>query len=104
MAIQYFDGRKTVASAGTAEAISSTSQPFTRLDIVAEADNTGVIAVGTTPIATLATREGIYLNAGDSYTIESLKNGEVHDLANIKIDASVSTDGITYFGYFEKWV
>ena len=93
------DGRKTVASAGTAEAIVASATSFTQADICAESDNTGQIAVGSTPIATLATREGIYLDAGDCYTI-SVPHG-YGDLSEIKIDSTVSTDGVT-FVYFRE--
>lgn len=89
-----FNGRKTVATAGTAEALSGTATPYVTLTIMAEADNTGVIAVGTSSvIAALATRNSIYLNAGDSWTTY-----DPDTLNQIYLDTTVSGDGVTYFG------
>jgi len=85
------DGRKVVAAAGTAEALSDTSLLVNSLLIVAETDNTGVIAVGgSTVVATVLTRRGAPLLAG-----EALPLGPV-DLADIYLDATVAGDGVTY--------
>lgn len=84
-------GRKTVTSAGTAEALVGVSTPCKKVDIVAETDNTGVIVVGdSTVVAALGTRKGIPLYAGDFYSIE------IDDAASIYLDSTVSTDGVTY--------
>lgn len=87
-------GRAVVASAGTANALSTTSTVVDTITICAESDNTGVIAVGKTPVAALATRAGVYLNAGDCYSTSDRQN-----LTNIKIDATVTGDGVTYEWY-----
>ena len=91
----YYDGRKTVTTAGTAETISSADLPFKTATICAESDNTGVIAIGNDPIAALATREGVFLFASDCWTADGRDNIN-GNLNQIKIDASVSTDGVTY--------
>lgn len=89
-----FNGRKTVASAGTAEALSGTATAFVTLTIMAEADNTGVVAIGTSNvIAALATRNSIYLNAGDSWTTY-----DPDTINQIYLDVTVSGDGVTFFG------
>ena len=84
------DGRKTVATAGTREALA-VSTPCKKVDITAETDNTGIIVVGgSTVVAALATRRGIPLYAGDTYSFE------IDNLADIYIDTTVSGDGCTY--------
>ncbi len=87
------DGRKVVASAATAEALATTTA-CKRVDITAEFNNTGVIVVGgSTVVADLATRRGVPLYAGSTYTVL------IEDLADVYIDATVSTDGVTYTYY-----
>lgn len=84
------NGRKTVASAGTAEALAA-STSCKSVTVTAETDNTGVISVGGSGvIATLATRTGTPLNAGDSFTLE------IDNLSKVYIDTTVSGDGVTY--------
>lgn len=103
MSVLFGDGRKEVASAGTAEALSDISQAFTYLTITAETNNTGVIVVGgSTVVASLATRRGSPLNAGDSYTL-NVKGQESGNLKDIFIDSTVSTDGVTYTYQFETF-
>ena len=84
------DGRKTVATAGTREALAD-STTAKLVIITAETDNTGYVVVGgLTVVAALATRRGTPLNAGDSITLE------VDDLADVYLDVTVSGDGCTY--------
>jgi len=87
------DGRKVVTTAGTAVALAaSTSVQY--VVVTAETDNTGVIVVGgSTVVATLATRRGKPLNAGESFGFP------VDNLADVYIDSTVDTDGVT-FVYF----
>lgn len=89
------NGRKTVTTAGSAVALSASDTPFTLLTVCAETDNTGIIAVGTSPVAALATRQGTPLNAGDCDTV-------VHKglLSEMKIDTTVNGDGVTYEYYY----
>lgn len=94
-------GRKTVTTPGTEVPLSSVSLPLVRkVDVQAELDNTGVVVVGSgnsgggvEVIASLSTRRGIALEAGDSYTLY------VNDLADVYIDAVVAGEGVT-FNYF----
>ncbi len=84
------DGRKTVATAGSREALASTTA-CKRLVICAETDNTGTVVVGgSTVVATLATRRGLPLGPGDVFELE------IDDLADVYIDSTVSGDGVTY--------
>jgi isopentenyl phosphate kinase len=90
-ATEVGDGRKTVTTAGTAVALSSTSVPVLHVDITAETDNTGIIVVGGSGVvAALATREGTPLNAGDTQTLYNV------DLKDVFIDTTVNTDGVTF--------
>jgi len=96
MAVTLVSGRKVVASAGTAERLSSSDIPITRIDIVAETDNTGIIVIGGSGvIASQATRTGAPLSASGSYTLEA-RGGESLSLKNIWIDAATSGDGVTF--------
>ncbi len=87
------DDRKVVTTAGTRVTLAS-STTAKSVVITAETDNTGVIVVGgTTVVASLSTRRGTPLNAGDSITIPC------DNLNDINLDATVSGDGVT-FTYF----
>lgn len=86
-------GRKSVTTAGTAVALSSTATPFTILDVCADPDNTGRIAVGTTPVASTTVPEGVDLGPGDCYTIE---NKGYLKLTQIKIDSTVNLESVAY--------
>lgn len=99
--ITLIDGRKTITTAGTAEALVSTETAYNEVTICAEGDNTGVIAVGQSPVAALATREGIYLDAGDCYTIDT-KGQFTGDLRDIQLDTTVNGDGVTYTGWLGR--
>ena len=86
------NGRKTVTSAGTAEALSSTSQRFGTLTICAETDNTNPVTVGSsTVVGALATRQGVPLAAGDCYTLQCQGN-----LNEVYIDSITNGEGVTY--------
>jgi len=64
------DGVTTVSSAGT-DVVLASSTACKKIDIQAQTDNTGLIAVGFTGVdATEATGTGVILNAGDSYSLE----------------------------------
>jgi hypothetical protein len=85
------DGRKVVTLAGTREQLSTVTDEITSVTIVAETDNTGTIVVGRdTVVASLASRRGVPLNAGDAYTIS------VTQLPFIYLDTTVSGDGVTW--------
>ena len=87
------DGRKTVATAGTREALADSTEAKA-VTITAETDNTGWIVVGdATVVAALATRRGTPLEAGDSYSFV------LNNLADVYIDATVDGEGCS-FTYF----
>jgi len=84
------NGRKVVASAGTAEALAATTA-IKSVVITAETDNTGIVVVGGSGVvASLSTREGTPLNAGDSISID------IDDLAEVYLDSTVNGEGVTY--------
>ena len=87
------DGVTTVSSAGS-DVVLAGSTSCKRIEIQAQTDNTGVIAVGATGVdATESTGTGIILYPGDVMTIET------DNLADIYIDATVNGDGVRYL-YF----
>ena len=84
-------GVKTVATAGTDEALVASSTPAVWVTIQAQTDNTGGIAVGASAVdATVATGTGVYLAAGESVTLP------VDNLADVYIDSTVNGDGVRY--------
>lgn len=88
------DGRKTVAAAGTPEALSATSVKCRKVDITALSSNAEIVVVGgSTVIAASGTRRGIPLEANDSYSLE------IDDLSKVYLDATSNGDGVS-FTYF----
>ncbi len=84
-------GRKVVTTAGTSEVLGVSDSSFDGILITAETDNTGTIVVGGVGvIASLSTREGTPLLAGESININA------NSLADIYLDSTVSGDGVTY--------
>lgn len=89
----FYSGRKVVTTAGTAVQLSDTSVRCENITIVAESDNTGIIAIGdANVVAAEGSQQGAILTPLGSITIK------VGDLKNIYIDSTVSGDGVT-FGY-----
>ena len=84
------DDVKTVSNAGTDEALGG-DVACKKIDIQAQTDNTGLIAVGFTGVdATEATGTGVILYAGDTYSLEMV------NLNLIYIDSTVSGEGVRY--------
>ena len=84
------DGVKIVSSAGT-DVVLGGDVDCKKIDIQAQTDNTGLIAVGFTGVdATEATGTGIILYAGDTYSLEMV------NLNLIYIDSTVSGEGVRY--------
>lgn len=83
---------KTVASAGTEEALSSSLEGVAMLTCKAESDNTGVVYIGGNPV-TSAT--GLELAAGNAVTLGGVqKNGTTqNDIEPKKIYIDVATNG-----------
>ena len=85
------DGIKTVTTAATRVALSTTTTPITEVTITALSTNTGIIVVGgSTVVAAAATRRGTPLAAGDSVGLE------VNSLASVWLDATVSGEGVSF--------
>lgn len=85
------DGRQVVTTAGTRVQLTATPTKIRSLIITAETDNTGIVVVGgATVVATLATRRGTPLNAGDTTLVD------INELSKVWLDSTVSTDGVTY--------
>ncbi len=85
------DGRKVVASAGTAERLASANTPCRKVEITAELDNTDYVVIGaSTVVASIGTRRGTPLSAGQTITMY------ITDLYPVYIDAVVSGEGVTY--------
>jgi hypothetical protein len=84
-------GVKTVAVAGTDEALVASATYCRWVIIQAQTDNTGVIAVGEAGVdAAVAAGTGVALEAGDSITLP------IKNLALVFIDATVSGDGVRF--------
>ena len=83
---------KTVAAAGTAEALSSSSQRVKSLAVVAKTGNTGQVYVGGSDVAS-STNDG--LAAGDTLTLPSVN---WLDLNAIYVDVDVSGEGVDFYG------
>lgn len=84
------DGVKVVASAGTDEALAS-STACKWVTIQAQTDNTSTVAVGGAGVdATVATGTGVMLSPGDVVTLP------IDDLAEVYVDALVSGEGVRF--------
>jgi len=84
------DGRAFVTTAGVRVALAA-STAIKEVTITGETDNTDIVVVGgATVVAALATRRGTPLYPGDSVTIAA------DNLAEVYIDAMVSTEGVTF--------
>ena len=85
------DGRAINVAAGTELQISSTGLIVDYIIVTAETNNTGVMTVGaSTSVASLTTRRGTPLLAGESVTLVGV------DLSAVYYDATVAGDGITF--------
>lgn len=92
-ATDYYDNRKVVASAGTAEALVAATKPFSWCTVQAEDTNTGDIVIGaSTVVEADATRRGIRLLPGEAFHMAS-----AGDLLYVYIDSEVNGDGVHYF-------
>ena len=84
------DGVTVVSTAGDHVELAS-STACKKVDIQAQTDNTGVIAVGFTGVdATIATGTGIILYPGDAYSLE------ISNLNLIYIDSTENGEGVRY--------
>ncbi len=88
-----YNGKKAVASAGTAECLVSTSTPALSVTIQAKSGNTAsVVAGGIGVVATVgANRNGIALAANQSATF-----APIADLNEIWLDVTTSGDAVSF--------
>jgi hypothetical protein len=84
-------GEKTVAAAGTSEALVAASQRVKSVVIIAKGGNTNRVYVGASDVAA-TTNDG--LRAGESVTIEAV--GWL-DLADIYLDVGVNGEGVDFY-------
>lgn len=85
------DGRKTVTTAGTRVALVASSTPARQVFITALSGNTGTVVVGgSTVVASLSTRTGVPLDAGDTLAID------VADLSHLYLDSTVNGEGVSF--------
>ena len=82
---------KTVATAGQAEALSSTAQHIRSLTIVAKTSNTGQVYVGGADVAS-STNDG--LAPGDALEIPC---ENWLDLADLYIDVDTNGEGVDFY-------
>jgi hypothetical protein len=88
-------GRKTVATAGTAEPLMATNTPVSKVYITPETDNTNPVTVGGADVVgALATRKGVPLD-NDATTEQVLVLCDV-DLKDVYIDAVTNGEGVTF--------
>ena len=86
-------GNKAVATAGTAVVLAAVTA-CAKVEITAFETNTGVIVVGNSSVvAAVATRKGTPLGPGNTLTLN------IHNLAKIYIDSTVSGDSVSYTYY-----
>ena len=84
------DDVTTVTTAGT-DVVLGGDVACKKIDIQAQTDNTGLIAVGFTGVdATEATGTGVILYAGDTYSLE------INNLNLIYIDSTEDGEGVRY--------
>jgi len=83
-------GQKTVTAAGTAEALGS--QPIGgSLAVKALAGNSDIVVIGNDGLGDVTTSNGFELSAGEVIVFNHVAN-----LANIKVDAAVSGEGVCW--------
>ena len=87
----HISSEKAVSVAGTAEALSSTSQRVKSLSVIAKSDNTGQVYVGGSDVAS-TTNDG--LAPGDSLIIPAVN---WLDLSDVYIDVDVSGEGVDFY-------
>lgn len=84
-------GRQTVSPAGTEVKLYATPTTCSMVYVQALYDNTGYIAVGTTPVvAASPSQTGIILDAGEKIPLE------IDDISKIYIDSTVNSEGVSY--------
>ena len=94
-------GSKTVTTAGTAEALSSTTMIVSLVDIVAKkatGDNTGSVYIGDSTVDK-DSNQTIELVPGGTFDTRSMAGGHQIDLSKLYIDADNNGDGVTWIAW-----
>ena len=86
-------GTKSVTTAGTREALSSSDTAAISLTIQAKRGNTNAVFVGG---STVASTNGISLTAGQTWEYTSAGREEAVLLSDVYIDATTNGEGITF--------
>lgn len=80
-----------MTTAGTRVALASSSTPARQVFITALSGNTGTVCVGgSTVVASLSTRTGVPLDAGDSVALD------IADLSSVYVDSTVNGEGVSF--------
>lgn len=88
-------GKKTITTAGTAEALVSNSTPCKTVTIQALLSNTGKVYVGTSSVS--STTYGVVLSAGETFSLSNEGHDSRIDLSTIYIDVDTNGEGVTFF-------
>ena len=83
-------GQKTVAAAGTAEAVVSSETDYNMVQINALPTNTGNVYIGDSSVSSST---GYVLDAGDTIILP------IKDLSTIYVDADTAGEGISWIAY-----
>lgn len=81
------NGRETVAVAGTAEPLATTSTPIISVTVKALAGNTGMVYVGNEDVDN---SNGFVLDAGEPVSID------IDNLSKVYIDVDVAGEGVSW--------
>lgn len=101
-AVRMGQGTKTITTAGTALAITSTSQQATTLWVCGDSGNTGKVVIGTTPVGTAGAQQGLVLSAGGCASIFTTNPQNSFDISLIKADVTVSGEEVSFFWNYEE--
>lgn len=99
--VQSGDGTKTITTAGTALALTSSSQYVTTLFVCGDSNNSGKVIIGSSPVGTAGAQEGIVLSAGSCASIYTTNPNNAFDLSTIKADVTVSGEEVSFFWMYE---
>lgn len=89
---QLVTGAKTMAAAGTAEAILSTRTEVISAIIQAKPGNTSTIKIRDAAAGT----DGLTLNAGQTFEISARWVQDTFDLATVFLKAAVNGEGVDF--------
>lgn len=89
--VVLLSGEKTVAAAGTAEALVSASERVKSVVVIAKKANSNQVYLGASDVAS-TTNDG--LDAGEFLTINA--NGWL-DLADLFLDSDTNSEGVDFY-------